>query len=194
MSESPPPVTTAAKTVLVVLAVAAAGFAAALVLKLVRLPVWLIVLAYVVALVLAIVVYRGSVARVRNLGYESLRDLTVSDAGIRLPAGTMSTRVVPWTEIADVTARRSQRFGDGYVRDAIWLDLITGGGVESSVQCFAPRGKLEPAPPRVRQFEQTAVLDPALFNAVIERLRREIRHRQLHAHTRTAPRHRRRMG
>jgi hypothetical protein len=58
------------------------------------------------------------------------------------------------------------------------------------VQCFAPRSRLEPAPARRRQFEQTAILDPVLFNAVIDRLRRELRDRQLRAHTRGAPRRR----
>jgi hypothetical protein len=56
------------------------------------------------------------------------------------------------------------------------------------VQRYAPRSKLEPAPPQRRQFEQTAILTPALFDAVLDRLRKELRHRQLHAQLRGTPR------
>jgi hypothetical protein len=193
LSESPPRVTAPAKVLIGLLAVIDAGFGAALALGLVRgLSGWLIAGAYAATVLLAALVYRTSRARLLKRGFEGLHDLTLGDEGIRLPAGTMSTRLVPWAEIADVTARRSARFGDGYLRDAIWLDLVTGEGVESSVQCFAPRKRLEPAPARRRQFEQTAILDPALFNAVIDRLRRELRHRRLHADTRGEPRLRRR--
>ena len=142
-------------------------------------------------MLIAVVAFRMSRARELKRGFESLHDLTVGDEGIRLPAGTLSTRLVPWPEIADVTIRRSARFGDGYLRDALWVDLVTGGGVESSVQRYAPRAKLQPAPPQRRQFEQTAILGPALFDAVVERLRKELRHRQLHAQLRGTPRVRR---
>lgn len=193
MSESPPRVTIPAKVLLGLLAVIDAGFGAALAFGLVRgLSPWLIGGAYAVSVLVAVLVYRASRARVLKRGFDGLRDLTLGDEGIRLPAGTLSTRLVPWPQIADVTARRSARFGDGFLRDAIWLDLVTGEGVESSVQCYTPRNRLEPAPPRRRQFEQTAILDPALFNAVIDRLRRELRDRQLRADTRGAPRPRNR--
>jgi hypothetical protein len=189
LSESPPRVTTPVKVLLGLLAVTDAGFGAALALGLVRgLPVWLVVVAYAATVLIAVVTFRVSRALVLKRGLDGLRDLTLGDEGIRLPAGTLSTRLVPWAEIADVTARRSARFGDGYLRDALWLDLVTGGGVESSVQCYAPRSKLAPAPPQRRQFEQTAILDPALFNAVIDRLRKELRHRQLHSQLRGTPR------
>jgi hypothetical protein len=56
------------------------------------------------------------------------------------------------------------------------------------VQRYAPRGRLAPAPPQRRQFDQTAILDPALFDAVIDRVRKELRHRQLHAQLRGTPR------
>lgn len=189
MSESPTRVTTPVKVLIGVLAVADAGFGAALALGLVRnLSPWLIGGAYAATVVIAVLVYRASRARMLKRGFEGLRDLTVGDEGVRLPAGTLSTRLVPWSQIADVNARRSARFGDGYLRDALWLDLVTGGGVESSVQRYAPRGKLAPAPPNRRQFEQTAILDPVLFDAVIDRLRKELRHRQLHAQLRGTPR------
>ncbi|WP_329044293.1 PH domain-containing protein [Amycolatopsis sp. NBC_01488] len=189
MSESPTRVTTPVKVLLGVLAVADAGFGAALALRLVRdLSPWLIGGAYAATVVIAVLGYRASRARMLKRGFEGLRDLTVGDEGVRVPAGTLSTRLVPWSQIADVNARRSARFGDGYLRDALWLDLITGGGVESSVQRYAPRGKLEPAPPHRRQFEQTAILDPVLFDAVVDRLRKELRHRQLHAQLRGTPR------
>ncbi|MEV6825454.1 PH domain-containing protein [Amycolatopsis sp. NPDC051102] len=186
MSESSFRVTTPVKILLGVLLVADAGFGAALVSGLLRgLSPWLIGGAYAATVLIAVLAYRASRARELKRGFDGLRDLTVSDEGIRLPAGTLSTRLVPWAQIADVSARRSARFGDGYLRDALWLDLVTGGGVESSVQRYAPRGRLAPAPPERRQFEQTAILDPALFDAVVERLRKEIRHRQLHAQLRT---------
>jgi hypothetical protein len=189
LSESPTRVTTPVKVLIGVLAVADAGFGAALALGLVRnLSPWLIGGAYAATVVIAVLVYRASRARMLKRGFEGLRDLTVGDEGVRLPAGTLSTRLVPWSQIADVNARRSARFGDGYLRDALWLDLVTGGGVESSVQRYAPRGKLAPAPPNRRQFEQTAILDPVLFDAVIDRLRKELRHRQLHAQLRGTPR------
>jgi hypothetical protein len=189
LSESPPRVTIPAKVLLGLLAVIDAGFGAALPLGLVPgLPVWLIAGGYAATVLVAVLVYRASRTRVRKRGFDGLRDLTLGDEGIRLPAGTLSTRLVPWAEIADVTARRSARFGDGHLRDAIWLDLVTGEGVESSVQRFTPRSRLEPAPAGRRQFEQTAILDPALFDAVVERLRREFRHRQLHAQLRGTPR------
>ena len=189
MSQTPIPVTTPVKVLIGVLLAVDAAFGAALALGLVRgLSPWLIGGAYAATILIAIVGYRASRARMLKRGFASLQDLTIGDEGIRLPAGTLSTRVVPWSQIADVNARRSARFGDGYLRDAIWLDLVTGGGVESSVQCYAPRGRLTPAPPQRRQFEQTAILEPALFNAVIERLRKELRHRQLHAQLRDTPR------
>ncbi|WIV53116.1 PH domain-containing protein [Amycolatopsis nalaikhensis] len=189
MSQTPIPVTTPVKVLIGVLLAVDAAFGAALALGLVRgLSPWLIGGAYAATILVAIVGYRASRARMLKRGFASLQDLTIGDEGIRLPAGTLSTRVVPWSQIADVNARRSARFGDGYLRDAIWLDLVTGGGVESSVQCYAPRGRLTPAPPQRRQFEQTAILEPALFNAVIERLRKELRHRQLHAQLRDTPR------
>lgn len=189
MSQTPIPVTTPVKVLIGGLLVVDAAFGAALALGLVRgLSPWLIGGAYAATILVAIVGYRASRARMLKRGFASLQDLTIGDEGIRLPAGTLSTRVVPWSQIADVNARRSARFGDGYLRDAIWLDLVTGGGVESSVQCYAPRGRLTPAPPQRRQFEQTAILEPALFNAVIERLRKELRHRQLHAQLRDTPR------
>ncbi|EOD66397.1 PH domain-containing protein [Amycolatopsis vancoresmycina] len=179
-------VTTPVKILLGVLFVADAGFGAALALGLLRgLSPWLIGGAYAATVLIAVLAYRASRARALKRGFDGLRDLTIGDEGIRLPAGTLSTRVVPWAQIADVTTRRSARFGDGHLRDALWLDLVTGGGIESSVQRYAPRGKLEPAPPQRRQFDQTAILDPALFDAVVERLRKELRHRQLHAQLRS---------
>ncbi|MFB9686901.1 PH domain-containing protein [Amycolatopsis plumensis] len=185
MSESPPRVTTPVKVLLGLLAVADAGFGAALATGLVRgLSPWLIGGAYAATVLAAVAAYRVSRARDLKRGFESLRDLTIGDEGLRLPAGTLSTRLVPWPEIAEVSVRRSARFGDGYLRDALWVDLVTGGGVESSVQRYAPRSKLQPAPPDRRQFEQTAVLPPALFDAVLDRLRKELRHRQLHAQLR----------
>lgn len=191
MSESPPRVSTPVKTLVGLLIVADAGFGAALAAGLVRgVSPWLIGGAYAASVLVAVVAYRISRARDLKRGFEGLRDLTIGDEGIRLPAGTLSTRLVPWPEIAEVTARRSSRFGDGYLRDALWVDLVTGGGVESSVQRYAPRGKLEPAPPQRRQFEQTAILPPALFDAVLERLRKELRHRQLDAQLRGTPRFR----
>ena len=189
MSESPPRVTTPVKILLGVLVVADAGFGVVLALGLVRgLSPWLIGGAYAATVLAAVLAYRASRARELKRGFESLQDLTVGEEGLRLPAGTLSTRVIPWTQIADITPRRSARFGDGFVRDALWVDLVTGGGVESSVQRYAPRGRLAPAPPGRRQFEQTAILDPALFDAVVERLRKELRHRQLHAQLRGSPR------
>ncbi|WIX84351.1 hypothetical protein [Amycolatopsis sp. DG1A-15b] len=189
MSESPPRVTTPVKVLVGLLVAADAGFGAALATGLVRgLSPWLIGGAYAATVLAAVLAYRVSRARDLKRGFEGLRDLTVGDEGIRLPAGTLSTRLVPWPEIAEVTVRRSARFGDGYLRDALWVDLITGGGVESSVQRYAPRSKLEPAPPGRRQFEQTAILTPALFDAVLDRLRKELRHRQLHAQLRGTPR------
>ncbi|ADJ48405.1 hypothetical protein AMES_6580 [Amycolatopsis mediterranei S699] len=192
MSESPPRVTTPVKVLVGLLVVADAGFGAALATGLVRgLSPWLIGGAYAATVLAAVLAYRVSRARDLKRGFEGLRDLTIGDEGIRLPAGTLSTRLVPWPEIAEVTVRRSARFGDGYLRDALWVDLVTGGGVESSVQRYAPRSKLRPAPPERRQFEQTAILTPALFDAVLDRLRKELRHRQLHAQLRGAPRLRR---
>jgi hypothetical protein len=189
LSESSFRVTTPVKVLIGLLAVADAGFGAALALGLVRgLSPWLVGGAYAATVLLALLAYRASRARELKRGFESLRDLTVGDEGLRLPAGTLSTRVVPWAQIADVTTRRSARFGDGYLRDALWLDLVTGGGIESSVQRYAPRSKLAPAPPNRRQFDQTAILDPALFDAVVDRLRKELRHRQLHAQLRGTPR------
>jgi hypothetical protein len=190
LSESPPHrVTTPVKVLVGLLAVADAGFGAALVSGLVRgLSPWLIGGAYAVTVLAAVVAYRVSRARDLKRGLAGLRDLTVGEEGIRLPAGTLSTRLVPWPEIAEVTVRRSARFGDGHLRDALWLDLVTGGGVESSVQRYAPRSKLDPAPPQRRQFEQTAILTPALFDAMLDRLRKELRHRQLHAQLRDTPR------
>ncbi|MEU0533403.1 hypothetical protein [Amycolatopsis tolypomycina] len=185
MSESPPRVTTPVKVLVGLLVVADAGFGAALAFGLVRgLSPWLIGGAYAASVLAAVVAYRVSRARDLKRGFEALHDLTVGEEGLRLPAGTLSTRLVPWPEIAEVTVRRSARFGDGYLRDALWVDLVTGGGVESSVQRYAPRGKLQPAPPERRQFEQTAILAPALFDAVLDRLRKELRHRQLHAQLR----------
>jgi hypothetical protein len=191
LSESPPRVSTPVKVLVGLLVVADAGFGAALATGLVRgLSPWLIGGAYAATVLAAVVAYRVSRARDLKRGFEGLRDLTVGDEGIRLPAGTLSTRLVPWPEIAEVTVRRSARFGDGYLRDALWVDLVTGGGVESSVQRYAPRGKLEPAPPQRRQFEQTAILPPALFDAMLDRLRKELRHRQLDAQLRGTPRFR----
>jgi hypothetical protein len=182
-------VTTPVKVLVGLLVAADAGFGAALVTGLVRgLSPWLIGGAYAATVLAAVLAYRVSRARDLKRGFEGLRDLTIGDEGIRLPAGTLSTRLVPWPEIAEVTVRRSARFGDGYLRDALWVDLVTGGGVESSVQRYAPRSKLEPAPPGRRQFEQTAILTPALFDAVLDRLRKELRHRQLHAQLRGTPR------
>ncbi|WP_410589572.1 hypothetical protein [Amycolatopsis sp. lyj-23] len=189
MSESPPRVTTPVKVLVGLLVLADAGFGATLATGLVRgLSPWLIGGAYAATVLAAVVAYRVSRARDLKRGFEGLRDLTIGNEGLRLPAGTLSTRLVPWPEIAEVTVRRSARFGDGYLRDALWVDLVTGGGIESSVQRYAPRGKLEPAPPQRRQFEQTAILPPALFDAVLDRLRKELRHRQLHAQLRGAPR------
>jgi hypothetical protein len=192
LSESPPRVTTPVKVLVGLLVVADAGFGAALATGLVRgLSPWLIGGAYAATVLAAVLIYRVSRARDLKRGFEGLRDLTIGDEGIRLPAGTLSTRLVPWPEIAEVTVRRSARFGDGYLRDALWVDLVTGGGVESSVQRYAPRSKLPPAPPERRQFEQTAILTPALFDAVLDRLRKELRHRQLHTQLRGTPRLRR---
>lgn len=192
MSESSPRVTTPVKVLVGVLVVADAGFGAALATGLVRgLSPWLIGGAYAATVLAAVVAFRVSRARDLKRGFEGLRDLTIGDEGLRLPAGTLSTRLVPWPEIAEVTVRRSARFGDGYLRDALWVDLVTGGGVESSVQRYAPRSKLQPAPPERRQFDQTAILTPALFDAVLDRLRTELRHRQLHAQLRDTPRVRR---
>ncbi|MDX3187972.1 hypothetical protein PV458_06145 [Streptomyces sp. MN03-5084-2B] len=185
MSESPPRVTTPVKVLVGLLVVADAGFGAALATGLVRgLSPWLIGGAYAATVLAAVVAFRVSRARDLKRGFEALHDLTVGDEGLRLPAGTLSTRLVPWPEIAEVTVRRSARFGDGSLRDALWVDLVTGGGIESSVQRYAPRSKLQPAPPERRQFEQTAILAPALFDAVLDRLRKELRHRQLHAQLR----------
>ncbi|SFW74043.1 PH domain-containing protein [Amycolatopsis australiensis] len=189
MSESSLHLTTPVKVLVGVLAVADAGFGAVLALRLVRgLSPWLIGGAFAATVLVAVAAYRLSRARALKRGYEGLRDLTVGDEGLRVPAGTLSTRLVPWSQIADVSTRRSARFGDGYLRDALWVDLVTGGGIESSVQRYTPRGRLRPAPPQRRQFEQTAILDPALFDAVVERLRKELRHRQLHAQLRSLPR------
>ncbi|MEV4146409.1 PH domain-containing protein [Amycolatopsis sp. NPDC049691] len=189
MPESPRRVSAPVKILIGVLLVADAGFGAALALGLLRgLSPWLIGGAYAGSVLVAIVAFRVSRARELKRGFAGLRDLTVGDEGLRVPAGTLSTRVVPWSHIADISVRRSARFGDGYLRDALWLDLVTGGGLESSVQRYAPRGKLTPAPPQRRQFEQTAILDPALFDAVVDRLRKELRNRQLHAQLRGTPR------
>ncbi|MEV6640461.1 PH domain-containing protein [Amycolatopsis sp. NPDC051371] len=189
MSESPPRVTTPVKVLIGVLLVADVGFGAALLAGVVRdLSPWLIGGAYAATVLLAIVAFRLSRARMLKRGFEGLRDLTVGDDGLRIPAGTLSTRLVPWSQIADVSTRRSARFGDGFLRDALWVDLVTGEGVESSVQRYAPRGRLAPAPPQRRQFDQTAILDPALFDAVVDRLRKELRNRQLHAQLRGTPR------
>ncbi|SEF32909.1 PH domain-containing protein [Amycolatopsis pretoriensis] len=189
MPESPRRVSTPVKILIGLLVVVDAAFGAALVAGVLRgLSPWLIGGAYAASVLIAIVGFRVSRARELKRGFASLRDLTIGDEGLRLPAGTLSSRVVPWSQIADVSVRRSARFGDGHLRDALWLDLVTGGGIESSVQRYAPRGRLEPAPPQRRQFEQTAVLDPGLFDAVVERLRKELRHRQLHAQLRGTPR------
>lgn len=189
MPESPLHVTTPVKALVGVLAVADAAFGAALALRLVHgLSPWLIGGTYAATVLIVVVSYRASRARSLKRGLAGLRDLTVGDEGIRLPAGTLTTRVIPWSQIADVTTRRSARFGDGHLRDALWLDLVTGGGIESSVQRYTPRSRLAPAPPNRRQFEQTAILDPGLFDAVVDRLRKELRHRQLHAQLRDTPR------
>lgn len=189
MPESPHRVSTPLKILIGLLVVVDAAFGAALASGVLHgLSPWLIGGAYAASVLVAIVGYRASRARELKRGFASLRDLTIGDEGLRLPAGTLSSRVVPWSQIADVSVRRSARFGDGHLRDALWLDLVTGGGIESSVQRYAPRGRLEPAPPQRRQFEQTAVLDPGLFDAVVERLRKELRHRQLHAQLRGTPR------
>ncbi|GLY39484.1 hypothetical protein Amsp01_055080 [Amycolatopsis sp. NBRC 101858] len=189
MSESPSRVTTPVKMLIGVLLVADAGFGAALIAGLVRgFSPWLIGGAYAATVLLAVVAFRVSRARMLKRGLAGLRDLTFGDEGLRVPAGTLSTRLIPWSQIADVSTRRSARFGDGYLRDALWVDLVTGEGVESSVQRYAPRGRLAPAPPQRRQFDQTAILDPALFDAVIDRVRKELRHRQLHAQLRGTPR------
>jgi hypothetical protein len=189
LSESPARVTTPVKVLIGVLLVADAGFGAALAAGLVRgLSPWLIGGAYAATVLLAVVAFRLSRARALKRGFAGLRDLTVGEEGLRVPAGTLSTRLIPWSQIADVSTRRSARFGDGYLRDALWVDLVTGEGVESSVQRYAPRGRLAPAPPQRRQFDQTAILDPALFDAVIDRVRKELRHRQLHAQLRGTPR------
>ncbi|MCR6483316.1 PH domain-containing protein [Amycolatopsis sp. OK19-0408] len=189
MSESPHRVTVPVKILIGVLLVADAGFGAALAAGLVRnLSPWLVGGAYAATVVLAVVAFRVSRARTLKRGYASLQDLTVGDEGLRVPAGTLSTRVIPWSQIADISPRRSARFGDGFLRDALWVDLVTGGGLETSVQRYAPRGRLAPAPPGRRQFEQTAILDPALFDAVLDRLRKELRHRQLQAQLRGTPR------
>ena len=197
MSESPPRLTLPAKLVLGVLILAMAGFAAALLLhfKPVRgLPVAAIAGGYGAAVLIAVLVVVRSRARMRKHRLTSLRDLTISEEGIRLPAGTLSTRIVPWSEIGDVVARPSAHFGDGYVREAIWLELVTGESVESSVQCFIARSQLKRAPDGKPRFEQTAVLDPALFDAVIRRLRRELRAYRLQVTARRrapSPRYRR---
>lgn len=189
MSESPSRVTTPVKVLIGVLLVADAGFGAALATHLVRdLSPWLIGGAYAATVLLAVLAFRFSRARRLKRGFAGLRDLTVGDEGLRVPAGTQSTRLIPWSQIADVSTRRSARFGDGFLRDALWVDLVTGEGVESSVQRYAPRGRLAPAPPQRRQFDQTAILDPALFDAVVDRLRKELRNRQLHAQLRGTPR------
>jgi hypothetical protein len=189
LPESRSRVTTPVKVLIGVLLVADAGFGAALAAGLVRgLSPWLIGGAYAATVLLAVVAFRLSRARMRKRGFAGLQDLTVGEEGLRLPAGTLSTRLIPWSQIADVATRRSARFGDGYLRDALWVDLVTGEGVESSVQRYAPRGGLAPSPPQRRQFEQTAILDPALFDAVVDRLRKELRHRQLHAQLRGTPR------
>jgi hypothetical protein len=189
LSESPPRVTTPVKVLIGVLLVADVGFGAALLAGVVRdLSPWLIGGAYAATVLLAVVAFRLSRARMLKRGFQGLRDLTVGDDGLRIPAGTLSTRLVPWSQIADVSTRRSARFGDGFLRDALWVDLVTGEGVESSVQRYAPRGRLAPAPPQRRQFDQTAILDPALFDAVVDRLRKELRNRQLHAQLRGTPR------
>jgi hypothetical protein len=192
LSESPPRLTTLAKVLLGVLVLAAAGFGGALAAGFVKgLPVTVVVASYAVAAVAGTVLVLRSRRRMVRRELDGLHDLTLGDEGIRLPAGPMSTRLVPWAEIADVTARRSARFGDGYIRDAIWVELVTGAAVESSIQCFVPRSRLKQQPSGARQFEQTAILAPALFDAVISRLRRELRNRHLHANTRGAPRQRR---
>ncbi|WIY02062.1 PH domain-containing protein [Amycolatopsis mongoliensis] len=189
MPESPTRVTTPVKVLIGVLLVADAGFGAALATGLVRgLPPWLVGGAYAATVLLAVVAFRVSRALRLKRGLEGLQDLTFGEDGLRVPAGTLSTRLVPWSQIADISTRRSARFGDGYLRDALWVDLVTGEGVESSVQRYTPRGRLAPAPPQRRQFEQTAILDPALFDAVVDRVRKELRHRQLHAQLRGTPR------
>jgi hypothetical protein len=197
LSERPPRLTLPAKLVLGVLLLAMAGFAAALVLRLQQvrgLPVAAIAGGYGAAALIGVLVVVRSRARMRKRRLASLRDLTISEEGIRLPAGTLSTRVVPWHEVADIVARPSVHFGDGFTRDAIWLELITGESVESSVQCFVPRSRLERAPDGKPRFEQTAVLDPELFDAVIRRLRRELRGYRIRADARRrapSPRYRR---
>ena len=191
MPESPPRLTALTKVLLGGLVLAAAAFGAALATHLVRLPLTVVIASYAAVVVVATVLVVASRRRAVRRRLEGLHDLTVSDDGIRLPAGTQSTRFVPWPEIADVVARESTRFGDGHVRDAIWLELVTGEAVESSIQCFVPRDRLERQPGDTRQFAHTAVLDPALFDTVISRLRRELRTRHLRADTRRPPRRRR---
>lgn len=193
MPDSPSRLTTGAKVLLALLALVAAGLAGTQAAGLPpRLPLWALATACAGFALAGLLVYRWSRARLLKRGLDGLRDLTVSDDGIRLPAGTLSTRVLPWNQIADVVAMPSVRFGDGYVREAIWIELLTGVHVESSIQCFVPRSHLELQPSRRRQFEQTAVLDPGLFDAVIRRLRHELRNRHLRADTRRPPRLRRR--
>lgn len=192
MPDSPPRLTTGAKVLLGLLALVAAGLAATQAAGLPpRLPLWALAATSAGIALAGLLVYRWSRARLVKRGLDGLRDLTVSDEGIRLPAGTLSTRHVPWDQIGDIVAMPSARFGDGYVRDAIWIELVTGVHVESSIQCFTPRSRLESQPSRRRQFEQTAVLDPGLFDAVIRRLRHELRTRRLRADTRRPPRLRR---
>lgn len=193
MPDSPSRLTTGAKVLLGLLALVAAGLAGTQAAGLPpRLPLWALAAACAGFALAGLLVYRWSRARLLKRGLDGLRDLTVSDDGIRLPAGTLSTRILPWNEIADIVAMPSVRFGDGYVREAIWIELLTGVHVESSIQCFVPRTRLELQPSRRRQFEQTAVLDPGLFDAVIRRLRHEMRNRHLRADTRRPPRLRRR--
>ncbi len=192
MPESPSRLTMGAKVLLGLLALAAVGLAGAQAAGVPpRLPIWALAATCAGFALAGLLVYRWSRARLLKRGLDGLRDLTLSDEGIRLPAGTLSTRVVPWPQIADIVAMPSARFGDGFVREAIWLELVTGVHVESSIQCFVPRSRLEPQPNRRRQFEQTAVLDPALFDAVIRRLRHELDTRRLRANTRRPPRLRR---
>lgn len=192
MPDSPPRLTTGAKVLLGLLVLVAAGLAGTHAAGLPpRLPLWALAAASAGIALAGLLVYRWSRARLLKRGLDGLRDLTVSDEGIRLPAGTLSTRLVPWDQIADVVSLPSARFGDGYVRQAIWIELVTEELVESSIQCFVPRSRLEQQPSRRRQFEQTAVLDPGLFDAVIRRLRHELRTRRLRADTRRPPRTRR---
>lgn len=188
MPDSPPRLTAGAKVLLGLLALVAAALAATQAVGLPpRLPLWALAATCAGIALAGLLVYRWSRNRLLKRGLDGLRDLTVSDEGIRLPAGTLSTRLLPWDQIADIVAMPSVRFGDGYVRDAIWIEMLTGVHVESSIQCFVPRSRLEQQPSRRRQFEQTAVLDPGLFDAVIRRLRHELRNRHLRAATRRPP-------